>query len=402
MRPMLKPALRPVWRDDETLQLGLDPDRAVVVTGLGPGLSRLLARLTGRHTDDTLAVQAVTDGVDGEQARRLLTLLREAGVVDDADTAATRELAASPVERERWGPDLAARSLHSRGVDGGTAAFAARRHAHVLVHGAGRVGAGVAVLLAAAGIGQVTVVDDRPATHADLSPGGLAPDDVSYMRETGVRRRIRAFTRTTSSRPAQDLPAPARPDLVVLTPDDEVDRGLTADLVRDGLPHLVARVQETRGVVGPLVVPGATSCVRCHDLHRTDRDPRWPTVLAQAAATTPSTPALDVALAAMVTGVAVLHVLGHLEGERPPSRDGTVEFGLPHGAVRRRSWLAHPSCGCQWGHLGAHPGDDDAGSTPTTVRLPPQPGARRTVLRSVGGRGAPTTLVRATYGTETR
>ena len=35
------------------------------------------------------------------------------------------------------------------------------------------------------------------------------------------------------------------------------------------------------GLVGPLVIPGVTSCLGCADLHRSDRDAAWPAVAAQ-------------------------------------------------------------------------------------------------------------------------
>jgi hypothetical protein len=37
MRPLLNPALRAVWRDETTLQLGVDAEHAIVLAGLaGP------------------------------------------------------------------------------------------------------------------------------------------------------------------------------------------------------------------------------------------------------------------------------------------------------------------------------------------------------------------------------
>ncbi len=41
------------------------------------------------------------------------------------------------------------------------------------------------------------------------------------------------------------------------------------------------RVRDGTGLVGPLVIPGMTSCLRCADLHRSDRDAAWPAVAAQ-------------------------------------------------------------------------------------------------------------------------
>ena len=41
------------------------------------------------------------------------------------------------------------------------------------------------------------------------------------------------------------------------------------------------RVRDGTGLVGPLVIPGVTSCLECADLHRRDRDAAWPAVAAQ-------------------------------------------------------------------------------------------------------------------------
>ena len=53
------------------------------------------------------------------------------------------------------------------------------------------------------------------------------------------------------------------------------------DLHTAGVPHLPVRVRDGAGLVGPLVIPGVTSCLACADLHRTDRDAAWPAVAAQ-------------------------------------------------------------------------------------------------------------------------
>ena len=53
------------------------------------------------------------------------------------------------------------------------------------------------------------------------------------------------------------------------------------DLHDAGVPHLLVRVRDGAGLVGPLVMPGVTSCLRCADLHRSDRDAAWPAVAAQ-------------------------------------------------------------------------------------------------------------------------
>ena len=53
-------------------------------------------------------------------------------------------------------------------------------------------------------------------------------------------------------------------------------RGMVRDLHAAGVPHLPVRVRDGTGLVGPLVIPGVTSCLGCADLHRSDRDAAWP------------------------------------------------------------------------------------------------------------------------------
>ena len=63
--------------------------------------------------------------------------------------------------------------------------------------------------------------------------------------------------------------------LVVLADDVVTDPRLVSDLVRCGLPHLSIRIRDGNGEVGPLVLPGQSSCLRCADILRSELDPHW-------------------------------------------------------------------------------------------------------------------------------
>lgn len=348
MRPRLKPALRRVWRDHQTLQIGLDPDHALVVTGLDPALGEIVDNLTGRRTEEVLLTQARAHGATDAGARRLLRILAEAGALDDGDVddAALRGL--GPVERQRLWPDLAACSLVSGSPDGGAGTLARRRRARLAIHGAGRIGASIATLLGAAGVGTILVADSTTARPGDLAPAGLSSVDVGRPRAAGVRRAVSAAAPSTQVSVAGEAAVTVRPHLAVLAADDEPDRTLADSLVRAGIPHLVVRTRDAHAVLGPFVLPGRSSCVRCHDMHRAARDPAWPRVLAQLLNAPNRGSACDVVLATLVAAHASLHVLAYLDGTSPPSVDATLEIDLPLGTVRRRTWSAHPACGCQW------------------------------------------------------
>ena len=361
MRPLIHPALARVWRDPTTIQIGLDPARAVVLSGLTALETTVLRALNGHCDRFMLQSLAKGQGGDAAVADRLLDVLQSAGVLVDHDRlppadrpdGVAKPLRSSDERPDDLGdaraPDRASLGLLTGALDGGAAAMQARHTAWIEVRDAGRVGAQVARLLDAAGVGRTTVVDPALASVHDVTPGGLGARQVGRPRQEGVRRLIAGAGSPTTGRSPAATPEAAVPNLVVLTPSAGAAgvRGGEA-LVAARIPHLAARVVELTGVVGPLVIPGRTCCLRCLDLHRCDRDPAWPRIVAQADHRGSGVAACDVTLAAQVAALAAQQVLAHLDGFHPATVDGTVEVSLPYGLPRRRSWRPHPACGCAW------------------------------------------------------
>ncbi|HEY5032845.1 MAG TPA: thiamine biosynthesis protein ThiF [Actinomycetes bacterium] len=350
---MLNPALRPVWRDAETLQLGIDPERALVLTGIDEPRARFLSLLDGSRTRPDLVAGAAASGVRPADAAALIDLLAEGGALLDGSTDHRPLARISAAERDRLGPDLAAWSLAPEGPGSATRTFQRRRGAVVGVQGAGRVGATLVGLLAAAGVGELAVDDERPLRAADLAPGGAAPVHLEQPRGSAAL----AAARTSAPGTRAGSWAAGRADLVVLCPDgahvDPVERGR---LLATGTPHLLAHTYERVGAVGPLVVPGRTPCLHCLDLHRVDRDGGWPLVAAQLAGPgrqltgLPTAAACDVVLATSVAALAATTALAFLDDPRAGHElaGARLELRPPDGRTRRRSWGIHPACGCDW------------------------------------------------------
>ncbi len=136
----------------------------------------------------------------------------------------------------------------------------------------------------------------------------------------------------------------AEPALTVLAgPTAEPDRTLTDALFAAGRPHLLVRVEPGRAVVGPLVVPGRTPCVRCLDLSRCRLDAAWPHLLAQLCREAAEP---DPVLLAWVATIASVQIRAWLAGTLPESAGGSLELGRPDFRMRSRPWSASPSCGC--------------------------------------------------------
>lgn len=349
MRPMLKPALRRLWRDAGTVQLGLDPERAVVLSGVDGAAATVLDLLDGTRDRDGLLAAAVAAGVDPGSAEELLDLLGAAGALDDAAVAGGPPPWPENPERDRMAPDLAAASLLRPRPGAALDVLRRRRTAAIWVVGGGRVGVPVATLLAASGVGHVGVEATGTVTAPDTVPAGWQLADVgrdANLAATAAVRRIAPATRCGPPPPGR------RPDVVVLVGPAAADPGRRVRLLQGGVAHLAAGVREVTGVVGPLVLPGRTACLRCLDLARADRDAAWPVLSAQLAGVVTGVPATgDTVLTAATAALAAGQVLSLLDGDSPATVNGTLEL-RPDWRLRRRGWAPHPDCGCSWRQVG--------------------------------------------------
>ncbi|WP_335977355.1 TOMM precursor leader peptide-binding protein [Streptomyces sp. CA2R106] len=359
MRLMLKSALRRSWRDQECVQFGVDPERAVVLEPVDGPAAGFLSLLDGTRSADVLAREAEALGLGPDRVRRLLGMLAEGGVLDDASAHA--DLSGALRHRtdmlDRLRPDLAALSVVHPAPGEGALRIRHRRASRVRVLGAGRVGAAVAAVLSAAGVGSVDVADTGRVEPWDIGPAGFPADQVGERRDAagrGVVSRAAPGMPRGHGRAGPDAGPRTRPPgtvvvvapregLLAYAPDVEDARRLVAS----GVPHLYAGVLEGTGLVGPLVLPGWSGCGECQGLALADRDPALPRVLAQLRSGRPSAvPACDIALATAVAGLAASHVLAYLDGRLPPSAGARVELSLARLSTRVRALVPDGRCGC--------------------------------------------------------
>ena len=201
--------------------------------------------------------------------------------------------------------------------------------------------------------------------------GGLSAGDEGRPRVLAAADAIRRASPLADVRP---LPEGTAPDLVVLTRPWAAADPLVTGWQRAGTVHLVATVRGETGVVGPLVVPGRTSCLACADLHRRDADPSWPALAAQL--TAGQLPPSGATVTCLLTAVtAAQQVLAYVDGSGAPATLGaTVELRLPDLVPVRRRWAAHPECGC----IGQGEAPDRAAETPSGDSDGPARGATDT------------------------
>lgn len=337
-RPILIPGLPRAWRGPGELQLGSDPARALVLRLPDPRTARVLDLLDGHRTERLVLLGAAELGVSADDCRALVGTLLSAGLALPATALLPRTI--PPGARERLVGEAAAIALRGSRT---SPAHRLRRRAtsQVVIVGRGRLGAGIAVALAEAGVGHV-----RP----DL-PGLVGRDELAGgpLRGTDVNRPRREAIIEVMSRAAPEITSGVRrgaASLVVqLDPDEPANLLAAAHAAREQ-PHLAVTIRDAAVVIGPLVGPAGAPCLHCLDLHRRERDAEWPGPPARLGGAEPC--AVATLLAA--TGYVVAEVLTFLDGGKPETTGATVEITAP-GRVRRRTWPPHPECPC-----GSRPG----------------------------------------------
>jgi bacteriocin biosynthesis cyclodehydratase domain-containing protein len=194
--------------------------------------------------------------------------------------------------------------------------------------------------------GLVTV--ERPRTRsANIRIHGRGP--LSDLLAGGLRC---SGARVRHSNLGHAAVTPATADLVVLTDFLISDPRLLRELHQAEVPHLPVRMRDGTGLIGPLVIPGVTSCLRCADLHRSDRDADWPAVAAQLRGAVGNADRATVLATAALALNQVHRVIGAI-GEPsartsapPPTLDTTLEFDVETGVTTARRWSRHPRCDC--------------------------------------------------------
>lgn len=196
------------------------------------------------------------------------------------------------------------------------------------------------------GLATTTPPRTRSASIRIHGRGPLSDLLASALRCSGARVR--------QSRLNHAGVRPGTTDLVVLSDFLVADPHLLRELHQARIPHLPVCVRDGTGLVGPLVIPGVTSCLGCADLYRSDRDAAWPAVAAQLRdavgsadrATMLGTAAL--ALSQVDRVIAAVHESDDPSraGDPPPTLDTTLEFDVRTGSTTSRRWSRHPRCEC--------------------------------------------------------
>jgi hypothetical protein len=304
-----------VWRSDTCVEMGWPP-RQARVDGVDHPHVAWLVSLKGERTLEKALDAGRATGLQSRLMKRLVRVGEHCGLVDDSSGLPTSLRQATLTRRDRLAADIAA-ARHLHGPDG-RHIIDRRQAAQVAVQGDSQLAEVVALILTSAGVGRV-------------------------LRAHPTRSTSRRLRRTATQHTCVVLCDAAHPDAASDT-----------DAMTLDIPHLVVTAAGARAVIGPFVIPGHSSCLRCRDLHLADADATWPRAAVQWAA---RKPAVTSTVLAHVAGAwAALQVLALLDAAPgPPSLptiNGALTITLPDGQPTRELRPAHALCGCRWPRTG--------------------------------------------------
>jgi len=330
-RPTLIPGLPRVWRGPTELQLGSGPTRAVLLDLPHARVAGVLDLLDGTRSERLIMLEAAERGIPPDEARALLETLHAAGLAVPAAWLVPAGLPA-PARDRLLGEAAALAVAHPATPP--ARLLRRRAAARVVISGRGRLGAGIAVALAEAGVGQIQPDLPGQVVRGELAGGPLRASDVGRPRREAVLAAVAGLA------PGIESTRRGAAALVVQLDHDEPVGLIAAAHAQRRQPHLAVAIREGAAVIGPLVPATGAPCLICLELHRKERDAGWP---GPPRPDPPEPCAVSTLLAA--TAFATAEVLTFLDGGTPSTLGGSAQIAAP-GRVRRRTWPPHPSCDC--------------------------------------------------------
>lgn len=326
---MLAPGVNALLRSSNSIQFGLDPKTALVVPlELAHDLLEFLdGHMTGQQIIDALD----ENEFEATTIHSTLTSLFDRGLIVDATKSAQR--------------------LNS----------SAQNHDEPLyvihIHGGGRLGTTLAIMLAINPHVDVRMMDRTPISVADISPWGANRIDLGQSRQTVVDLLIERTRRGTLAKRSKPSLA-KQPDLMILCPDPVADWPWldpleTGVLVSNDQPHMSVTSSTRSAHVSHIIEPGKTACLMCMHHTYTDRDYLWPALTHQLLnRTTPDDAPIElITMAALIASQKVSTWVSEKRSEEQPIPRQHDTFSMIEWPLLSREDVEpqwHPLCGCAW------------------------------------------------------
>ncbi|MBK7722758.1 MAG: hypothetical protein IPI32_11215 [Austwickia sp.] len=322
MRPALAPHAALLIRTPDTVQIGMCPHTGIVLSGVTDQERTFLTMLDGSRDIATLRRWALRSRTNPVRVDEMLETLTARGLLHDgADADRVPQDRHTAIEHETVMAEAQSLRMRHRMPTYGPELVRQRAERAILIDGHGNLADAVAATL-------------RQAGFRRLQAGSWAGAIADFRRRAGQES------------------GPGRRDLVIVVAPHALDRSAVDQWQTAGPAVLPVITQGSTVDVGPLLGRSGP-CANCLDLHRADRDPAWPQILAQLTAPRAQEPPparCASAVAALAAGCAAVLVTDFMDVHRcPPGVGYAIQPRAPY--LMQRRWVPHPRCACTTGAL---------------------------------------------------
>lgn len=307
-----------------------------------PALNPVIRAMDGTSTILELAHNGLVDlirvraAVKQLQAANLLTLLSRQSPIPNLNQTLLHL-------RERMGPEENLTQWRAGRSSDESATIWARKEFAILIFGTSRLAMTLLSLLQASGFSQTKVISGSPISP--ISPReicGLSVrlSEIGMSRgqaEAQISRQGALFAPTAKT-------FPIIPSLIISTnivQPDYIQRWMS-----ESVPHLqISGAYESMVDIGPLVMPGASPCLRCVALTKYGSDQLRAQL--EIAATLERPPELAAGAVAHLSGMIALFVCEFADTKGSGLIGKSIRINLLNpGNLEHSYWQPHPFCGC--------------------------------------------------------
>lgn len=338
--PKLAPGVRLYERGNSQVQIGVDPESAIVIDQrVGQIIGKLL---NGAHSISEICVQLESAGHDLHSSENFLNQLIELGLVEPGPITTTYDHQNPLSEIQRLNL--------SRETFGDLEAIQQRIGCEISIQGAGRLGMTVCLLIASAGFPNITVHDSVIVGESDLTPWGASRIDIGIRRDVVAKNLIERMIRGAASH-KNELRYKSNKRIEILLPDQRADfpwisATSTDQFVATDTPHLFATTSAGASFVSSVIHPGKAPCLRCLHLHKCDQDSQWPLIDLQIS----QNPVIDSASITLIlrTAVEVVQKVCSWVDNAQNQEPHLLRLARDTDPAEMYPTFFHPSCGCRW------------------------------------------------------
>lgn len=342
--PQLAPGVHFFERNESQIQIGINPSSAIILDKhIGAQIFKLLS---GNNSVAQICRELNQTGFTESSGENFLIQLANLGLLTSGPTIQTYD-DKNPVS------GLQRLNLNRETV-GSHQAMKQRIACEIAIHGAGRLGTTLGVLLVSSGYPNITVRDPQLVREDDLTVWGASRVDIGNRRDHTARNLIERMIRGASSH-KNSLRFQAQRRIEILLPDQRanfpwIDATSADTFAAKDTSYLFAATSSSASLISSIITPGHQPCLRCLHLHRCDQDPDWPRIELQVT----SHNAVDTAPIALIVRTALLiqATINHwVDADSTTAAQNSafslMQLGLLPSQDETYPTYFHPTCGCR-------------------------------------------------------